>query len=71
MKTSLAINKMTPEEKISTMESLWDDLCKNTENLSSPSWHKEILTGREEQLKNKKAKFIDWETAKKNIRNKL
>ncbi|MBI5416450.1 addiction module protein [Candidatus Poribacteria bacterium] len=29
---------MSSNEKIRTMESLWDDLCKKAESLSSPSW---------------------------------
>jgi hypothetical protein len=71
MRNDLALNKMTIEEKISIMENIWDDLCKNFDNILSPDWHKNILEEREEQIKNNKAGFTDWETAKKNIRQNI
>jgi putative addiction module component (TIGR02574 family) len=71
MRTNFALNEMTIEEKISIMENIWDDLCKNSDNIKSPGWHKNILNERENQIKNNKAEFIDWEAAKKNIRENL
>jgi putative addiction module component (TIGR02574 family) len=68
MRTNLTLKKMTIEEKISVMENIWDDLCKNSSNITSPDWHKNVLTEREHQIKNNKAKFTDWEKAKKKIR---
>ena len=35
---------------------------------SVPQWHKDILDEREQQITDGKAKFIDWEDAKKQIR---
>ena len=71
MKTELSLNKLTIEEKISIMENIWDDLCKNSGDITSPDWHENILAEREHQIQNNKAKFIDWEMAKKNIRENI
>jgi len=53
------------------MELLWDDLCHSSESIESPSWHKEILNEREQALIEGTDKFIDWETAKKNIKKEI
>ena len=67
MVATLPINEMTISEKISTRELLWDDICRNTPDFTSPSWHGKILKEREKNLKEGKDKFLDWEEAKKNI----
>ena len=69
MQVTLPLEKMSSEDKIQTMETLWDDLCKKADSLSSPSWHKDILQEREERIKNGDDKFVDWENAKKHIRD--
>ncbi len=61
------IDEMTIEEKLKTMELLWDDICKNVHEYASPDWHEDILKDREKSLKHGKDKFIDWEKAKKDI----
>jgi len=58
---------MTTEEKLGTMELLWDDICRNVPNFTSPSWHGELLKKREENIKQGKDEFIDWEQARKDI----
>ena len=63
----LNINEMTTEEKLGTMELLWDDICRNVPNFDSPSWHGDILKNREEKIKQGKDEFIDWEQARKDI----
>lgn len=69
MQVTLPLEKMSTEEKIQTMETLWDDLCKRADSLLSPSWHKDILQEREERIKNGDDEFVDWEKAKKHIRD--
>jgi hypothetical protein len=51
MGTILPIDKMTTEEKIQVMETHWDDLCKQADNIPSPSWHREVLQVREREQK--------------------
>jgi len=49
------------------MEALWDDLCRQEEAVPVPRWHKDLLDERERLVEQGKARFIDWETAKKRI----
>lgn len=71
MKITLPLGKMSTEEKIQAMEAIWNDLCKNEESLPPPVWHREILHEREERIKKGDDKFVDWEKAKKHIRDSL
>lgn len=61
---------MTTEEKVMAMEMLWDDLCGSQKN-SSPDWHGEILNEREKAVADAKDRFVDWETAKKDLLNSI
>lgn len=67
MGMAITIKKMTTEEKIQTMETIWDDLCKKAESIPSPLWHKKILRERENRIQNGEEEFIDWNSAKKYI----
>ena len=67
MATMLQIDQMTLEEKLQTMEDLWDDLCRHQADVPVPQWHKDILDGRRRLIEQGQAQFIDWETAKKQI----
>ncbi|MBD3375184.1 addiction module antitoxin RelB [candidate division KSB1 bacterium] len=69
MHVILPLEKMSIEEKIQAMESLWEDLCINADSLTSPEWHRDILEEREKTIMNGDDEFIDWEKAKKDIRN--
>ena len=67
MATVLNVEQMTLEEKLRAMEALWENLSRREEDIPVPQWHKELLDEREALLKEAKAKFIDWETAKARI----
>ncbi|KAA3617884.1 MAG: addiction module antitoxin RelB [Calditrichaeota bacterium] len=67
----LNINKMSISEKLKTMEVLWDDICRNTPDFSSPQWHENVLKAREKNLREGKDNFVDWDRAKKDIRNSI
>ena len=62
---------MSTEEKIQTMETIWDDLCIKADSMPSPSWHKKILQEREDGIKKGDDEFVDWSNAKKNIRDEI
>ena len=64
----LNIQEMTVAEKLQAMEMLWDNLCRNVKDLESPAWHGHLLQKREEQLRQGKDSFADWEQVKKEIR---
>ncbi len=69
MDINALLKEMSSEEKIRTMETIWDDLCREADLITSPSWHRDVLHEREEQVKEGSASFIDWEKAKKDIRD--
>jgi len=50
------------------MELLWDDFCSRQPDFRSPAWHEDILNEREKGFREGKDKLIDWEQAKKEIR---
>ena len=61
------IDQMTQEEKLQTMESLWDSLWPTQETVPSPEWHGSILLERADHLASGKAAFTDWDAAKKRL----
>ena len=69
MAVYLPLDKMSTEEKLQAMESIWEDLCKSADGVSSPLWHKKVIEDREEAIKEGEDSFVDWEKAKVNIRN--
>lgn len=68
MSIALPLDQMTIEEKIQTMEILWNDLCGQAGNVASPGWHKDVLQNREAAIERDEDSFVDWEEAKRNIR---
>ncbi len=66
---TLPLDKMTGEEKLQVTEDLWIDLTKNESEYPSPNWHKDVLELREKRAIEGKEEYLDWEAAKKNIRN--
>lgn len=53
------IQQMPLHEKLLVMEAIWDDICREEENLEAPQWHKDILDEREGLIGEGKAQFID------------
>lgn len=53
------------------MESLWEDIARTPEAFESPAWHKDILDERRQRVAEGQSEFVDWETAKADIRNKV
>jgi len=39
--------------------------------IKSPKWHGKVLRARDAKIKSGGEKILDWETAKKQLRNKL
>lgn len=62
-----AIEQMTTEEKLQTMEALWDSLSPVRDQIPSPDWHGSVLQERAERAAAGQATFSDWETAKKRL----
>ena len=60
---------MTREEKLRAMEELWADLSRDEAQFESPARHGDVLRERVEAVKSGKEAFMDWETAKKKLRD--
>lgn len=71
MTNALALDEMNTAEKLRVMESLWDDLCRGDEELTSPAWHKQVLDEREQALRQGTEDVTDWEEAKRNLRESV
>jgi hypothetical protein len=71
MAISLPLDKMSVEEKIQAMESLWEDLCSRAGSVVSPSWHADILADREAAIRSGQDGFEDWDAAKEKIKRSL
>ncbi|MGH8093341.1 MAG: addiction module protein [Chthoniobacterales bacterium] len=65
-----AIPKLSVEEKLQTMEALWQSLSSKPQSVKSPAWHEKELCDREQKIQSGKSKFIDWEKAKADIRRR-
>ena len=68
---TLPLNQMSVEEKIRTMENLWDSLLHEQSEISSPKWHGQLLAERKAAIDRGEAEFEDWESAKERIRKEL
>jgi len=52
------ISKMTVNERLQTMEALWDSLTHETAEIDSPDWHSDVLKTRQQKIDNGDAEFI-------------
>lgn len=55
-------------EKLRLMEVLWMELIQPESDYDSPPWHETVLRETEHRLADGKEKSLDWEKAKKLIR---
>jgi hypothetical protein len=67
MSITLPLKKMSAEEKIRVMESIWVDLCDTAGSTLSPDWHGNVLADRQAAVLAGEDKPLDWETAKRKI----
>ena len=66
----LPLNEMSVEEKLQTMEALWQSLSGDPAAIESPAWHEDELAERERKIESGEAKFVEWEKAKADIRRR-
>lgn len=70
MIVDLPIKRMSRKDKLRAMEALWADLSEDDAAFDSPNWHGEVLRETEELVREGKAKFSDWQTARRRIDRK-
>ena len=69
MDITLPLDQMTIAEKLRVMESVWADLSRNEQEIESPAWHEQVLKERDERVRSGEETFMDWETAKRQLRD--
>lgn len=42
--------KMTPTERVLAMETLWESMCSEDNEVESPNWHEDILEARRQKI---------------------
>ena len=62
---------MTTLEKLRAMETLWEALQANPEDVPSPGWHADVLRARAERARKGRNRFTDWTEAKRRIRARV
>ncbi len=65
--TELPLQTISKAQKLLATEQLWEDLCQNNQ-MSLPTWHKDVLNQREQAVNTGKSHFTDWQTAKNEMR---
>jgi hypothetical protein len=71
MNITLPLDQMSLADKLRVMEELWADLSRREAEVPSPAWHEEVLKQREERLRSGQETFVDWDAAKKQLRDRL
>jgi putative addiction module component (TIGR02574 family) len=67
-KVKLPLDTMSVEEKLATIEEIWESLAANPDDIPSPAWHRDILEAR---LRDTEDGWDDLETAMENVRKKI
>jgi hypothetical protein len=65
--TMIEVQQMSTSERLRAMETLWDSLCQDSEELESPVWHGEILADRKQRIESGEASFLSIEEAKEKL----
>lgn len=55
-------------ERLQAMEQLWDALCREAEQVPSPSWHADVLADRKERAERGEAQFLTLEQLRTRLR---
>jgi hypothetical protein len=71
MQVQLPLDQMTIADKLDVMETLWADLARRPADLPSPDWHREVLMERKRLVEEGKLRFLDWETAIRELREEV
>ena len=67
---ALAIDEMSWDEKLRTMEELWASLSREETRLRSPPWHETELKETAARYEAGQEQPIDWADAKRQLRKR-
>ena len=71
MHFSIPLEQMSVEDKLQAIEEIWANLAGTPENIVPPSWHTDVLRGREERISEGRSHFLDIAEAKKAVKDQL
>ncbi|HGG59229.1 MAG TPA: cysteine methyltransferase [Gammaproteobacteria bacterium] len=58
------ISRMSKIERLQAMEAIWDSLIRESSEIESPEWHRDILSSRRRKIKEGETDFISVEELK-------
>lgn len=61
------IKQMSKQEKLLLMETIWQELSVDEQEIEVPESHKKMLDKRAVLAENGEAEFLDWDDAKRRI----
>lgn len=67
----LELRQLPNVEKIKIIETLWEDLLTNEDNIPVPGWHEAELRKTEADYQSGRINSIAWEDAKKSLRDRF
>ena len=62
------IERMSVAERLQVMEQLWDALCRDAEEMTSPEWHQDVLADRKARAQRGEAKFLTLDQLRARMR---
>jgi hypothetical protein len=62
------IRQMPLSDKLAMLEALWEEISSEPDQVEIPQWHKDILDERLMAAERGEVEIIDWEIAKKQVR---
>jgi putative addiction module component (TIGR02574 family) len=64
------IERMGLDEKLRTMELLWDSISRKPDQVHSPAWHRRVLADRLAMIERGEARFLTIDEVKRRLRKK-
>lgn len=64
----IATESLTRLDKLRLIEQFWEELSLDPQEITSPAWHADALAEAENAVAEGKARFLDWEQAKDQLR---
>lgn len=64
------LRKLPPAEKLKIVETLWADLAEEEATFPSPAWHTDELRKTETDFAAGRVEVLDWDEAKKELRQR-
>ena len=69
--STLPIEDLSIADKLLLMERLWAELSRRPGDIPSPDWHGDVLVEREAAVREGRTAFVDWDDAKKRLRERF